>query len=158
MVSLAPYFFSPLTAIIVVIYYLVIPDGSSYLASIYLSHTMINSLLFLIGFTYVYHTITSYSQAKPYQSDFSLGYGYGIIFVIMMQLIFLLLFLTVLTINYDSFYVIKNYMYDFTNFSFDLPSFQFEYFIDYYKIYINELMIKSKEIINIVQEFRDEYS
>jgi hypothetical protein len=87
LVNLAPYFLSPLTLIFIAIYYLIIPS-SPYIASLYISKTVLNGLLFFIGFTYIYHVKTSFSQAKSYQTDFSLGYKYGIIFIIMMQFIF----------------------------------------------------------------------
>lgn len=97
LVSLAPYFFAPLTVVTIGIYYLLIPFGFAYLETI-------NILLGVIGFTYLYHLSVSLRDFHPYQSDFNfLGYRYSMLFVIMMQLIFLILFITVLNINTDGF-------------------------------------------------------
>lgn len=91
LVNLAPYFFGPLTLLFIGIYCLIL-FSSPYLNTVYISNSVLNTLLFLIGFTYIYHLKTSFSQAKPYQSDFSLGYKYGMIFVVMMQFIFFTFF------------------------------------------------------------------
>lgn len=115
LVNLAPYFFSPLTLLLIGIYCLIL-FSSPYLNTIYISKSVLNSLLFLIGFTYTYHLKTSFSQAKPYQTDFSIGYRYGMIFVIMMQSIFFTLFFFVLTLTYDSTYIVRSYLFEIINY------------------------------------------
>ena len=114
-VSLAPYFFSPMTIILVLLYWLILPNESgNFFTSWFNKEPTLNGLLFFIGITYIYHTYTSFSQARPYQNDFdSVGYIYGMFFVVFMQLFFLIFILMVLGWNFDSFDLIYNYIKDY---------------------------------------------
>lgn len=100
-VSLAPYFFSPITVLAIGLYYLLIPYDFGYT-------TTINILLAIIGFSYLYHVSVSFKDMRPYQTDFAfLGFNYSVIFVIMMQLIFLIFFILILSSKLYSFYQFK---------------------------------------------------
>lgn len=101
LVLLAPYFFAPMTFGIVLVYWFIDVQFLRYLPH---DGTGTRLLLFLIGFTYFYHVRTSFKQAGAYQSDFNyVGYRYGMLFVLMMQLHFLLFYLLVLTDDFALF-------------------------------------------------------
>lgn len=107
LVSLAPYYFSPITAFLLVVYYISLPSNDDLFTNI----PMLNGLLFLIGFFYMYHLRASISQAKPYQTDFNgVGYLYGIGFVIFTQGLFMLFMVTILSYNFDGFYYLLKFI------------------------------------------------
>jgi len=108
LVSLAPYFFSPITVVLVFIYWIILPtSNSNFFMQFFEKEPTLNGLLFFIGLTYIYHIVTSFKQAKPYQSDFdSVGYIYGIFFVVFMQLFMLLFIIIILTYNFGSFDIV----------------------------------------------------
>ena len=114
-VSLAPYFFSPITIILVIIYWIILPSESgNFFTNWFNKEPTLNGILFFIGITYIYHIYTSFSQARPSQSDFnSVGYIYGMFFVVFMQLFFLSLILIVLSWNFDSFDLVYEYIKDY---------------------------------------------
>jgi hypothetical protein len=124
LVSLAPYFFSPLAFAVIMIYWVVVPDD--YLIGISVGVVTVNSLLFIFGFFYAYNIRTSFIQAKPYQSDFDdVGFKYGIIFVIFMQLLFLLFFSLIIFSTGDSFEFLFDFIIDFIN-DIDISDLRFE--------------------------------
>ena len=103
-VGLAPYFFSPITLLLVLIYWMVIPDKQSFLSAMFAPTPTLHGLLFLIGLTYMYHLRTALKQARPHQTDFHVvGYLYGMVFVCFVQLLFLTFFICVISINFGSF-------------------------------------------------------
>jgi len=109
LVSLAPYFFSPITVFLILIFLMVLPEKQSFIAEMFSTSPSLNGLMFLIGFTYSYHLRTSFKQARPYQSDFdSVGFIYGMSFVLCMQLLFLTLFISILSSSMGSF----NYIFE----------------------------------------------
>ncbi|WP_455756448.1 M50 family metallopeptidase [Sulfurimonas sp.] len=108
LVSLAPYYFSPLTVMMMIIYYTTLPSNNDFYSDL----PILNGLLFMIGFFYVYHLRASISQAKPYQTDFnSVGYFYGLSFVFFMQSFFLLQFVTILAYNFEGYYYFLEFIY-----------------------------------------------
>jgi hypothetical protein len=103
LVSLAPYFFSPMTMMLCGVYWLILPSDEGVIASLFQKDPTLNGLLFMIGVTYAYHLFTSFVQAKPYQSDFdSVGYIYGMFFVVFMQIFLCGMILTILGLSFDS--------------------------------------------------------
>jgi hypothetical protein len=88
-VSLAPYFFSPITMILLCIYLF---DFNQI--------NIVNILLFFIGLSYSYHLVIVFIQARPYQKDFKdVGYIYGMSFILFMQLVFLIIILFILNLR-----------------------------------------------------------
>jgi len=104
LIALSPYFFSTLTFLFVLIYIIVMPhQPEGFFASLFTQAPKLNGLLFAIGFSYSYHLVIAFRDAKPYQSDFhEVGFVYGMTFVCFMQLLFLLFFMTALTYPQDS--------------------------------------------------------
>ena len=131
LVSLAPYFFSPLAFVYFCIYLVIIPTDGFVMEGITTSQTTINIILFLCGFFYAYNLRTSFAQAKPYQTDFSdVGYKDGMIFVVFMQLLFLLFYSLILFSNHDSFSFLYEYVLDiFSNINIENMLFDIKIFI-----------------------------
>jgi hypothetical protein len=101
--ALAPYFFPMFTFLLFLIYLLVKPEEQSYFAKLLVKGPRLNGLFFLLGFTYGYHLVISISTIRSNQSDFSgVGFYYGVVFIIFMQLFFLLIFLVGLTYQFES--------------------------------------------------------
>jgi len=131
LVSLAPYFFSPLAFVYFCIYWVVVPTDGFIMEGITTSQTTINIILLLCGFFYAYNLRTSFAQAKPYQTDFSdVGYKDGVIFVVFMQLLFLLFYSLILFSNHDSFSFLYEYVLDtFSNIDIENMLFDIKIFI-----------------------------
>ena len=123
LIGLAPYFIPFFTLIICGLYLLVKPDKAGFIEQMFVAEYSCNAILAVIGFTYAYETFISFSQAKPYQSDFDgVGYKYGMVFVFMIQSLSLLVILYLLALDFDSteimvdsyqdFFEIKDFLYD----------------------------------------------
>ncbi len=110
LVALAPYFFIPITLLFSFTIYLNQP--TNWLESLIISHSSINALLFLVGFSYAYHLWMIITQAKPSQSDFdNVGYVYGIIFSIFMHLLFVILVIVLISSKFGTIKYILSYNY-----------------------------------------------
>jgi len=113
LVSLAPYFFSPLAFVFFMFYWVLVPDGDFILDGITISQITLNVVLFLCGFFYAYNLHISFVQAGIHQSDFHyMGYRKGMFFVVFMQLLFLLFYSLILYSNYGSFEYLYEYILD----------------------------------------------
>ena len=104
--ALSPYFFYPLTILLIVIYLIILSNDNSlhinYLFNLSSSYQLY--FKFLIGFTYAYHFITSIGQISSKQSEFNnLGFIYVLIFIFMMKLFFMLVILIVLSWELNSY-------------------------------------------------------
>lgn len=101
---LAPYFFAPLTVILIILYIVLIPSSGTFnLIDLLNLNSNIDWMKFFIGFTYAYHFITSISQISPKQTDFKTsGFIYGLSFVLVMKLLFMLLVITVVSAELNS--------------------------------------------------------
>ena len=95
LVALAPYFFMPTTFFFAFTLYLYQPID--WLESLSASTENIKILLYLVGFSYAYHSTISIVQARPAQSDFDkVGFLYGIIFSFFMHLVLLTIIIVLL--------------------------------------------------------------
>lgn len=102
MISLAPYFFPLFAVVLGGLYLLVKPDSPGYISGSFFDTTKCKFLLFLIGFAYSYHIIIFLRDARPSQSDFdSMGFLYGLTFVVFVQTAFLVMILLLLTQDYE---------------------------------------------------------
>lgn len=103
LVSLAPYFMPFFTILLCGLYLLIKPEEAGFIEQMFIADYSSKGILLIIGFIYCYELYTSFSEAKPYQSDFSyLGYRYGMMFVIMVQSVCFLLVIYLLSIDLDS--------------------------------------------------------
>jgi len=121
LISLAPYFFSPLAFVFFMIYWVISPTDGFMIDGITTSQTTIDIVLFFCGFFYAYNFRTSFIQIGAWQSDFDvMGYKKGLVFVIFMQLFFLLFYTLVLFSNYNSFLFLYDFIVDnFNSFDYD---------------------------------------
>jgi len=121
LISLAPYFFSPLAFVFFMIYWVISPTNGFMIEGISTSQTTINIVLFFCGFFYAYNLRTSFIQTGEHQSDFNaMGYKKGLVFVIFMQLVFLLFYSLILFSNHDSFLFLYDFIVDnFNSFDYD---------------------------------------
>ena len=102
MISLAPYFFPLFTILLSALYLFVKPDSPGYINGSFFNSTKCKFLFFLIGFAYSYHIIILLRDARPSQSDFdSMGFLYGLTFVVFVQTAFLVMILLLLTHDYE---------------------------------------------------------